>query len=166
MWLPLTIVSYGTLLLIILTSMYAEHYKLNMYTKDNIYYGRNIPQNVINYLDNYKTSLEYARKLEYDNLFVLSSNAYFLKLSEEQQLTKFDLINNGNMGYLGASGYIKEIEEICRKKECVFILEKYNLEEDIGQVNKEILSYPQKKYQLKSTIGQFEIYKNDKRYVK
>lgn len=61
------------------------------------------------------------------------------------------------MGYKGYLGYIEDLNKICRKENCIFIVENYK-EENLGQTNKQIIEYPKEKYNLKYSIGQFSIY--------
>jgi len=157
---------YTTLIASMLSIKIKENHEINIYTEKNLYYGRNMTQDIKNYLNNYKTSLERAKELEYDNLFVFSGHTYFLKMSQNQTLNKFDLINNGNMGYKSYKGYIEEIEDICKNKRCVFIIEMYENYSYLGQTNKQIVEYPKENAMLKYQIGQFQIYKNEKITVK
>lgn len=158
----LTILTYSTLFLSIFFINIKENYEINIYKEKNLYYGRNISENINNYLNNYQIALKYAQELGYDHLFVFSNHTYFLKLSQNQKLNKFDLINNGNMGYNSSKGYIKEIEKICQNKKCLFIVETYPEGKNLGQTNIELLNYPQEASTLKYKIAQFEIYKSEK----
>lgn len=150
---------YLTTTFIITINATRNNFEISLEKQHDLYIGRNIRTDIKNYIHNYEYSLEQAEKLEYDNLFVFSSHSYFLKLSQKQKLNKFDLINNGNMGYKAHIGYIEDIESICKKQSCVFIVEKIQ-DGKYNQTNKEILEYPQNHYELKYGIGQFEIYKN------
>ena len=68
--------------------------------------------------------------------------AYLIKLNYDLPITKFDLINNGNMGYGGAKKYIEEEDDYCKDNKCIFVIcEKELLMEDGNQTNKEILQY-------------------------
>lgn len=132
----------------------------NYIEKENdIYYGKNLKQNVKQYMTNYKKSLEIADEIGYEEIIVLSNSAYFLKLSQHQTITKFDLINNGNMGYKGYKGYIEDIEEKCAKKDCLFITEKYQHTSPTHQTNKQLMEYPSKNYNLVYVVDNFYIYK-------
>lgn len=149
----ITTISINTIILL------KDGFEIYLEKEHDLYIGRNVGIAIKNYIHNYECSLEQAKKLEYDNLFVFSSQAYFLKLSQKQKLNKFDLINNGNMGYKAHIGYIEDIESMCRKQNCVFIVENRQ-DGKHSQTNKEIFEYPQKHYELKYVVGQFEIYKN------
>lgn len=127
------------------------------YETNDILKNRTITEGQENYLNNYNTCLNIIKQDKNKKLFVLSSNAYFLKLANYQTINKFDLINNGNMGYKGYLGYVEEIDKICKKENCIFIVENYK-EEDLGQTNKQIIEYPKEKYNLKYSVGQFSIY--------
>jgi len=139
--------------------------EFNIYKDDGYFYGRNVRKDVYGYIANYENCLAYANKNGYDYLFVFSKNAYFLKLANDQVLNKFDLINNGNMGYKSYLGYIEDIESMCKDSVCMFIVEEYS-DIDRGQTNINLLNYPYENYILKYSLGQFKIYKNERLYVK
>lgn len=154
----LIICVYATLIASIISIKVRDDYYIDIYKEKGLYYGRNITQDIRNYINNYEMSLISAENIGYDKLFVFSGHTYFLKLSQNQELNKFDLINNGNMGYKSYKGYIEEIEKICKKEKCIFIVETYNHEEELGQTNIDIINYAKENYNLNSIIGQFELY--------
>ena len=47
--------------------------------------------------------------------------AYFFKHDLKENITKYDFIWEGNIGYNGEEQYIKEINKDCKKNKCVFI---------------------------------------------
>jgi len=132
-------------------------YKINIYQENNLFKGRNVASNIDTYTSHYRKTLEKASEIGYDHLFLFSKSAYFLKLSQNQTLNKFDLINNGNMGYKGASGYIEDIDSMCQNKDCIFIIETY-INEEVGQTNQQLLEYPKEKGIPVYTIGLFNVY--------
>lgn len=146
-----------TLITILAVKSIKEKEQTYQYKEDNILKGRLITEGQYNYLNNYKSCLNIVNQQKNKKIIVLSSNSYLFKLVNNQIINKFDLINNGNMGYKGYLGYIEDLNKICRKENCIFIVENYK-EEDLGQTNKQIIEYPKEKYNLKYSIGQFSIY--------
>lgn len=90
------------------------------------------------------------------NKYYFSTYAYLIKLMDNKTINKYDLINNGNMGYNGDQKYIKEVDEVCNDNKCVFVLD----DQMIGQNNQNIYNYVKDNYELKEVIGNFEIYIN------
>lgn len=85
--------------------------------------------------------------------------AYLVKLDNGDDITKYDLINNGNMGYKGSSKYIKEIDNYCKNNKCLFILE-YRDQNSTNQTNTDILNYIKKKYYSIINSNIYEVYTN------
>lgn len=152
------LILYITLTTFIVINIQNVNFTSSNNSVQNFYSGRNLTDQQINYLENYKRALDYLENQNYDKLYVLTTNSYFLKLSQHQTITKFDLINNGNMGYHKEQGYIQEIEQTCQKEKCIFLTEVYENQNALGQTNQELLDYPSKHYQQKYRIGQFSIY--------
>lgn len=88
--------------------------------------------------------------LEDKHYFIFSNNAYYVKMYQNEKIDKFDLINKGNMGK-DERKYIREINEICEKKECVFILD-YDLF-DKSQFNPIIREYVINNYKYCGNIN-------------
>ena len=128
--------------------------------KNSYLYGRNVPkyieksvQNIGNYINQIKD--------DYDNIYIFSANAYWIKLNIKYPLTKYDMICNGNMGYHGEDKYINEIDNYCKKNECMFILYKYEFREgNITQTNRDLYDYVVDKYHKIDDIDVFDIYRN------
>lgn len=109
----------------------------------------------INQMDNF------IKKFPNDNLYILGNYSYLVKLSLDIPINKFDLINNGNMGYDGARKYIKEIKETCQKEECLFIVNEKELKkEDFIQTNYEILKFVTTEYPKIYSASAFGVYHN------
>lgn len=53
--------------------------------------------------------------------FYFMEEAYFFKHDLNENITKYDFIWEGNMGYKGEERYIKEIDKKCKKTKCVFL---------------------------------------------
>ena len=159
MFIYLLLYLYGTLIAINFANGIRNGIEFNP-IKEGRYYGRNANEITYYYLDEYKKCLDYSNGLGYDHLFVFSKSAYFLKIKNEQVINKFDLINNGNMGYKAHNGYISDIESMCADDNCIFIVEKYD-DVTIGQTNSDLLNYPEEHYNLKKVCSVFWVYKND-----
>lgn len=102
---------------------------------------------VPNYLDQYFGFIEeYTFKYKDYRLFLLDSRAYVGKLEFNMKINKYDLINDGNMGYNGSYKYVKEIDDYCSDHKCLFIVNKEEVFNDINQTNKYIVSYIIKNY--------------------
>ena len=97
---------------------------------------------------------------KYSHIYILSKNAYYVKLNVKYTLDKFDLINNGNMGYNGSNTYIEEIGEYCQKNSCMFILYKYEFSGGESQTDKHILEFVKNNYEFKEEVHLFNIYSN------
>lgn len=92
-------------------------------------------------------------------LYVFGNYAYIVKLSLDIPVTKFDLINNGNMGYKGAERYIEEIDDTCITEKCIFIVNDSELNSQLyNQTNKEILMYVRKNYTKIYSSSVFGVY--------
>ena len=114
---------------------YFEHYP----KKESFMEGRMITNNTKDYVDKMSEFiLDYS---EYE-LYIFGNYSYIVKVELGIPINKFDLINNGNMGYKGAIKYIEEIEGNCSNKKCLFIIDDNELNrEDYTQVNRDILMY-------------------------
>lgn len=104
---------------------------------------------------------KYIQKNKNKKIIILSSEAYFYKITNEMDINKFDLINYGNHGYNGTQKLKKEINSL--DKNTIFIInydeyiEKDSL--DRQQINKELIKYVIKKSKLIKKINCFRIYK-------
>lgn len=93
--------------------------------------------------------------------YILGNFSYLIKLNNDMTITKYDIINNGNMGYGGKDKYLKEIDEYCNKEKCIFVI---NDEEIVTknriQTNREILKYVQDNYYQRYSSNVFSVYTN------
>ena len=115
--------------------------------KTSFMYKKRVP----NYLNGY---FKYINK-EKNNykgyrIYILDSRAYLIKLELGLKINKYDLINNGNMGYKGSDKYIKEIRNYCKKNKCAFFINYEKTE----QINKEIINYITKNYRQATSTSQ------------
>ena len=77
----------------------------------------------------------------------LNFHLLLIKLNNDMIINKYDIINNGNMGYNGQEKYIKEIDTKCKQEKCVFVIcdEEITTKKRI-QTNREILKYVKNNY--------------------
>ena len=102
---------------------------------------------------------DFIKKYPEHKLYVFGNYAYIVKLSLDIPVTKFDLINNGNMGYNVASKYIEEIDKTCFKKECLFIVNDSELNSQLyNQTNKNILMFVKNNYTKIYSSSVFGVY--------
>ena len=131
---------------------------IKAYDKNTFMKGRLIYNIVEDYID---LTDEYITKYEDYQPYVLTNTAYQIKLNLDYEINKFDLINNGNMGYKGGKGYIKEIDNYCKDNKCIFFINKLELNDDYGnQTNQVILKYVDKEYTKLYSSNTINIYKN------
>ena len=133
--------------------------------KESFLFGKNFNHfEVLNFINKHY----YNKRLEFDNLYFFSDLTYIVKLTNNDTLNKFDLINNGNMGYNGEKKYIKEINNKCSKESCYFILDKHYVDMANGkikrpstnQTNLNIIRFVEKKYLLVDSKNGFNFYSN------
>lgn len=123
---------------------------------ENFYEGRMVG----NYLYDSVLSIdEIIKKYKWDRYYLLGNFSYIVKLSNGDTINKFDLINNGNMGYNGSEKYIDEIEEYCISNKCLFIIENRS-EPATNQTNIDILEYIQENYIQDIGSNVFKVYIN------
>ena len=100
------------------------------------------------------------KKYKDHKLYIFGNYAYVIKLALDIPINKYDLINNGNMGYNGAERYIKEIEETCQKEKCLFIVKESELtRRGFNQTNNDILRYVVDNYKKVYSSNVFGLYK-------
>ena len=132
---------------------YLGLYQGSGFMKDRLYYRGSFKfiQDVHNCLDKYSD----------DDVYVLGIFSYLIKLNLDMPINKYDIINNGNMGYHGKDRYISEIDNNCKKRNCVFVI---NDQEAFGkvsnQVNLDILRYVQENYFQEYSSSNFSVYRN------
>jgi len=153
-------IKYYTIISLFFCSMWnfvgSQNHNINLHQDKNSYlYGRNIPDFIeMNNIADYINECEN----KYEHIYIFSKNAYYIKLKSKYKIDKYDLINDGNMGYKGSNKYIKEIDKYCKKNRCMFILDTFETKTH-NQTNSSIMKYS-KKYKLKENIGRFNIYTN------
>lgn len=120
------------------------------------------------FIDNYN----YVKSIlnntyDYDKVFLFSSFAYAYKIENNISIDRFDLINNGNMGFDGENRYISFIDDYCENKKCVFLVSRQEYETNLySQLNKKIIGYVINNYNLRDSVSNssdwFEVYDNTK----
>ena len=125
--------------------------------KNSFMYYKKIP----NYLENYFVDINNIYR-SYDDykIFVFDERAYLIKMELNKKINKYDLINNGNMGYNGYKKYIIEIDNYCKKNKCLFILKNKKDGDVNNQINNKILFYVRKNYRCLISSNLYNIYLN------
>lgn len=95
----------------------------------------------ISYLENNKKIINSNKN---KRIFIFDYSAYLTKVYMNQKLDKYDLINKGNMGK-DENKYIHEIDNICKKKECMFIMDRKKFDKS-SQLNSIIKEYVLENY--------------------
>lgn len=132
---------------------YLENYKVDNFMKGRVTYSI-----TDDYVDDAKRYID-----RYNNYkpYVFGRFSYLMKLNFNVPITKYDIINNGNMGYNGAKRYIEEIDNYCKDNKCLFIMN--DNEQDISitiQTNMEILEYIKNNYNGIYNSNLFSVYIN------
>lgn len=131
-----------------------ENEKLNYTTnKDSFLLYKQSSKNITN---NSTTIINYINNQSYDYLFNFNTLSFLIKIELNDKINKYDLINNGNMGYKGDIKIINEVNSMCKNNKCIFILDHTTK----GQTNKNITNFVKNNYQKKDTIDIFTIYSN------
>lgn len=133
--------------------------------KKSFLYGKNTQIKSDAFRDLYETYEEY--KKQYDNIFVFSSYSFEIKMYLNYNITKFDLINYGNTGYNGGEKLIKEIDNICKKESCLFMIDYPYVDvvtgestDYVGQIDLNIINYVVSEYNLIDFKYILNIYSN------
>lgn len=93
--------------------------------------------------------------------YILGNFSYLIKLNNNMKINKYDIINNGNLGYNGEAKYLKEIDEYCKKQKCIFIIcDEEVITDKTIQTNREILKYVQGNYYKRYSSNVFSAYSN------
>lgn len=165
---PMKNVLFGGLLIINIFLLLVTNYTTTItvkdylanYPEDNFLKGRLVPKITNDYL---KSMEEHVAASEAEEVYVLGIYSYLVKLALDRPITKYDLINNGNMGYKGHEKYIEEIASTCQNKTCLFIVNDSELNPKYhNQTNIEILEYVTANYNKTYSSSVFGIYQNRK----
>lgn len=121
-----------------------------------VYKYRKLNNDVVESINKVK---EYIEKNE-GKIFIIDMYAYLLKLETSIEINKYDLLNDGNLGKNGQYKIIEEINDICKKETCTFLLNENELNNRISQYNQEILNFINKTYKKVDNIEGITVYKN------
>ena len=102
---------------------------------------RNFPLKIFVPIENY------IEENKDKKIFIFSSFSYIVKLDLKMDINKYDLINKGNMGK-DEDKYIKEIDNICSKEECLFMLNPEEFDGEVNQLYKPLKDYVVNNYEL------------------
>ncbi len=91
-------------------------------------------------------------------IYHLDDMAYLYKLVNNELVNKFDLNNEGNMGYHGDEKYIKEMQDVCLTKKCAFLIDSHY--EIDSQISIKLRNYVMDNYHFDKTIKSVDIYTN------
>ena len=134
--------------------------KNNVFTypnNTNSYKYRRINNNVVTGINLFSEYLNENKQ----NTFIIDSYAYLIKINTNIPISKFDLLNDGNMGKNGQYKIINAFNNICQKNKCTFLLNKELITSaKYTQQNKEILQYIVNNYTEDGNILGLTIYKN------
>lgn len=126
--------------------------------KESFMYKRKVHNITEGYIYEIKSVID---KYEGYDLYIFGNYSYLVKLELCIKRNKFDLINNGNMGYKGEAKYISEIRDNCKQSKCLFIVDyRELLREDYSQVNRNILEYVVYNYDKVGSSSMFNVYIN------
>lgn len=139
--------------------MMGDRYKtLTYYGKDNFMKGRVVGKFMEPTIDEIAEFIE--KYADYD-VYYFGFLAYLAKLNLDIPINKYDLINNGNMGYKGKDKYIKEVDSNCQKNKCLIFINDYiGKNSDTLQVNKDILEYVKNNYTSICSSNVYNVYIN------
>lgn len=137
---------------------FTDRHYLHNYDIDNFMKGRVTFRITSSYVFQVKEKLETYKEYR---PYILGNFSYLIKLNNDFPINKYDIINNGNLGYNGQKKYLTEIDDYCKKEKCIFVM----MDEEIvtkrkTQTNREILKYVQKEYKKVYNSNVFSVYIN------
>ncbi|MBQ8682004.1 MAG: hypothetical protein IJ509_03745 [Bacilli bacterium] len=132
--------------------LFLGHYDVNNFMKGRVTY--NLTEGYV------FRAKEYLDKYEDYRPFILGHFSYLIKLNNNMPINKFDLINEGNMGYNGTQKYIDEIDNYCKEEKCVFIINDNESDVVDIQTSGEILDYVSNNYRQVYCSSTFSVYIN------
>lgn len=155
------IIKYAFIIFIL--SVYA--YNIYIYMTDeysypnttNVYKYKKINKNVCKSIETIKDYIENQD----GRIFIVNMYAYLVKLESNQTIDKFDLLNDGNLGSYGEKKIINEMDTICKKQKCTYLLNQVEIEnEKYSQYNQDIYKYIVKNYKKTDSIIGLSVYTN------
>ena len=122
-----------------------------IFTDNNYLFARKYDKNLMVIINETSRIIDKYND-QYDKIFSLIRYSYMVKLYRGDKLEKFDMTLNGNMGYKGYEKYIQEIDDYCKTKKCLLIIEPSPAHVFL-QKNYEIIDYVQQNYYLIESNG-------------
>ena len=114
----------------------------------------------LDYLLYFDTIDRFRNKYSDYRLYLFDTRAYTGKLEYDIDIDKYDLINDGNMGYNGCYKYLESIKKYCKVNKCLFIVNVKEATKNINQSNKYIIKYIMSNYYNISSSGLENVYVN------
>ena len=130
-------------LLVVLAICSLKTFRFNYNTLDSEFFGIrriNLGNRILDYSN-------YVKENSNKNIFIFEFFAYMVKLDADVPITKYDLINRGNMGHDDLL-FLKEIDKICKSEGCVILTDFYEFNLKYTQFRKEYLEYVKKYFEL------------------
>lgn len=105
---------------------------------------------------------DYINKQTIDNIFIMAKSAYMYKLEAKLPINKYDLLIDGNLGSGGIEKIIEEIDNICQKEKCLFLVDKEELNNKTNSIySEEAIEYVTSNYHQIDALGYLSIYENE-----
>ena len=126
-----------------------------LYLKNDIFYLKNPGEfpSQLEKLNNYIGNVDYY--------YFSGYHGYMYKLYYDVSINDYDLLLNGNVGYMGVNKRLEEINQICNEEVCLFILDDYsNLMLNPQSQSYKFYSYVVKNYNQVTSYDIFDIYTN------
>ena len=142
----------------ILKIVFTLDYKID-FNQEKFWYLRNNSSREIPIMKESEVIKKYY--LDYDYYFIIGVSSYAIKLYNNIPIGQYDLLSNGNLGYRGDVRVIKEIDNLCEKKSCVFFVEEQEFEK-YSQFSEKIYDYVLSHYQKVVGNEPFFVYDNKK----
>ena len=100
---------------------------------------------------------DYIKKNSDENIIFLTNDAYFFKISNQLDITHYDLLNYGNHGYHGTEKLLKSLK---KEENAYFILSSFEYQnvDSNSQFNMDVIDYVLRNYQMIDKVGDYEIY--------
>lgn len=98
-----------------------------------------------------------------ENFFFTDYYGYYIKLYYDIQVSQYDLLLSGNVGYNGMEKKFRELDELCSKEKCYFFSSKFNNNETVDVLfdqYKDFYNYIKDNYEKVDSLFEFDIYTN------
>ena len=129
-------------------------YPFTLSNSNSFLYLINVSENTDYYLKNFGN---YITSNNDKDIYLFTSDAYFIKLYLNIDISFYDIINVGNLGS-NPQKYIYKLDENCGKKECLFIIDdEFNNNVPSNQLDRNFKEHIEKKYHFKETLPNGDI---------